>query len=100
MPVGVVVIGEIAWLGFADGAEHDDPVEQLAADIASLPHLLGCRLRHELIDLGVLDAAVDVLGPGDVGVPWRSPGSTRGPAISREKWPVASTATRMAQGRL
>ncbi len=29
------------------------------------------------------------------GVPWRSPGSARGPAVSSEKWPLASTATHM-----
>ena len=63
----LVVVGEVARLVLADHAEQHDPVEQLAADIAGLPHPLRRRLRDDLVELAVADAAVQVLRPFDVG---------------------------------
>src|SRR4029078_9379567 len=54
-------------LAVADGAEHRDPVQQLAADIAGLQHLVLRRLLEQRVDLLVFHQLDHPRAPGRIG---------------------------------
>src|SRR5712691_5713982 len=66
MPVLLIMIGDVMRFLFSDDAECHDPIEELAADIAGLPHPLRGRLLDQLVEARLLDAGMDLLRPGDV----------------------------------
>src|SRR5262245_65734505 len=61
------MVGDVAGPVLADHAQGDNPIQKLAADIASLPHPLGRRFLDQLVEARLLDPAVNVLRPCEVG---------------------------------
>ena len=95
--VGVAVLHlrrDIGRLAVADGAEHGDPVQQLAADIAGLEHAMLRRLGDQCVDLLLFQQLDDARRPSGSGTPSERPGAMRGPPTSSEKLPLPMTTTR------
>ena len=87
-----------ARLALANDAEHGDPVEQFAPDIAGALHAHGSRLFEKIVDVRMPQEVLDAPRPFLI---WRTRNAscgTFGPPISREKLPLASTATRRLRG--